>query len=312
MDIESFFGTFFGAFLEHLKNVKRYSPHTLTAYEEDIRQFSNYIATLKDIREFKDITPKFVRNWVVVEMSNALKPATVRRKLSSVRAYFKYLMREGVLENDPTEMIPALKIGKKLPVFVNDYQMDALLDGLGVFKDGFAGFRDRLVLLTAYCTGMRRAELVGMRVQDVNFSARNIIVTGKGAKQRLVPIATELSEDMKLYLELREEVLSKSREGKGEGQEHDVFFVTDKGRPVYDKFIYRLAHNLLATCTTLSKRSPHILRHTFATHLLNNGACIEAIRELLGHSDLAATQVYTHNSFERLVKIYNGAHPRAQ
>ncbi|MDL2251587.1 tyrosine-type recombinase/integrase [Odoribacter sp. OttesenSCG-928-J03] len=291
----------FEPFLIYLRDVKRYSPHTLTAYREDLEQFSTYCDTINDIREVGDISTKIIRHWVVIKMSEGMTVATVKRKLSTLRTYFKYLMREGLVKDDPTEMVAMPKSGKKLPVFVQDYQMDNLLDS-AVFEGGFPELRDRLVLLTAYCTGMRRGELVGLKVKDIDLGSKSVVVTGKGAKQRLIPLADELLEDMKYYLEMRSKVVE---------TEHGVFFVTDKGRPVYDKFIYRLVQRYLAECTTLSKRSPHVLRHTFATQLLNNGACIEAIKELLGHSDLSATQVYTHNSFDQLVKVFNKAHPRA-
>lgn len=290
-----------GPFLTYLEEVKRYSPHTLIAYKEDLEQFLKYCGTINDVRDFPDVTDKMIREWVVLLMSEGMNPATVRRKVSSLRTLYRYLMREKLVADNPTDAVIVPKMPKKLPVFVNDYQMDELLDDESL-QGGFPELRDRLVLLMAYCTGMRRSELVGLKIRDVDFSGKSLIITGKGNKQRLVPLADELVEDMKCYLELRQEVVS---------TEHGYFFVTDKGKPVYDKFIYRLVVKYLSMVTTSSKKSPHVLRHTFATQLLNNGACIEAIRELLGHSDLTATQVYTHNSFENLIKVFNQAHPRA-
>lgn len=288
-------------FLSHLENVKRYSPHTLHAYKEDLGQFLDYCATIKEVKDFPDITSKIIREWIVILMSKGHKATTTRRKLSVLRTLFKYLMREGRLSEDPTETILLPKIGRRLPVFVPDYQMDELLDS-DEFQGGFRELRDRLVLLTAYYTGMRRSELVGLKVRDIDFAGKSLVITGKGNKQRLLPLANELLEDMQCYLEEREKRVQ---------QEHGYFFITDKGTPVYDKFIYRLVVRYLGKVTTLSKRSPHVLRHTFATQLLNNGACIEAIRALLGHTDLSATQIYTHNSFEYLIKVFNQAHPRA-
>lgn len=288
-------------FLSHLENVKRYSPHTLHAYKEDLGQFLDYCATIKEVKDFPDITSKIIREWIVILMSKGHKATTTRRKLSVLRTLFKYLMREGRLSEDPTEAILLPKIGRRLPVFVPDYQMDELLDS-DEFQGGFRELRDRLVLLTAYYTGMRRSELVGLKVRDIDFAGKSLVITGKGNKQRLLPLANELLEDMQCYLEEREKRVQ---------QEHGYFFITDKGTPVYDKFIYRLVVRYLGKVTTLSKRSPHVLRHTFATQLLNNGACIEAIRALLGHTDLSATQIYTHNSFEYLIKVFNQAHPRA-
>ena len=195
----------------------------------------------------------------------------------------------------------APKMGKRLPVFVPDYQMDEVLDKHASDKD-FANIRDRMVLMTAYYTGMRRSELVALKLEDVDLGGAVIRVNGKGDKQRIVPMLPELAGDLRIYLNKREELV---------GEKHQFVFVTDKGKPVYDKFIYRLAVKYLGEVTSLKKRSPHVLRHSFATALLNNGACIEAIRELLGHAGLAATQIYTNNSFESLKKVYNQAHPRA-
>lgn len=288
-------------FLSYLENVKRYSPHTLLAYKEDLGQFLDYCATVNEVNDFPDVTSKMVREWMVIEMSKGRKATTTRRKLSVLRTLFKYLMREGRLAEDPTETIILPKTGRRLPVFVPDYQMDEILDSEDL-QGGFPEVRDRLVLLMAYCTGMRRSELVGLKIRDIDFAGKSLVITGKGNKQRLIPLANELIADMQVYLEFRKKQITR---------EHGCFFITDKGAPVYDKFIYRLVVRCLGKVTTSSKRSPHVLRHTFATQLLNNGACIEAIRALLGHSDLSATQVYTHNSFENLIKVFNQAHPRA-
>lgn len=288
-------------FLSYLENVKRYSPHTLLAYKEDLGQFLDYCATINEVSDFPDVTSKMVREWMVIEMSKGRKATTTRRKLSVLRTLFKYLMREGRLAEDPTETIILPKTGRRLPVFVPDYQMDEILDSEDL-QGGFPEVRDRLVLLMAYCTGMRRSELVGLKIRDIDFAGKSLVITGKGNKQRLIPLANELIADMQVYLEFRKKQITR---------EHGYFFITDKGAPVYDKFIYRLVVRCLGKVTTSSKRSPHVLRHTFATQLLNNGACIEAIRALLGHSDLSATQVYTHNSFENLIKLFNQAHPRA-
>lgn len=288
-------------FLNYLENVKRYSPHTLLAYKEDLGQFLDYCATINEVNDFPDVTSKMVREWMVIEMSKGRKATTTRRKLSVLRTLFKYLMREGRLVEDPTETIILPKTGRRLPVFVPDYQMDEILDSEDL-QGGFPEVRDRLVLLMAYCTGMRRSELVGLKIRDIDFAGKSLVITGKGNKQRLIPLANELIADMQVYLEFRKKQITR---------EHGYFFITDKGAPVYDKFIYRLVVRCLGKVTTSSKRSPHVLRHTFATQLLNNGACIEAIRALLGHSDLSATQVYTHNSFENLIKVFNQAHPRA-
>lgn len=289
-------------FLNYLKNVKRYSLYTIVAYENDLKQFMAFCATKKGVSDFTDISSKIVREWVVVKMSEGVNTVSMKRKISALRAWFAYLLMEGRIKEDPSEILVMPRVGKRLPVFVPEYQIDELLDSAEL-QEGFSGLRDRLVILMAYYTGMRRGELVRLKVRDVDFASRSLIITGKGNKQRIVPLADELVREMETYLAFRKERV------KGM---HDVFFITDKGDAVYDKYIYRLVVKWLGRVTTLKKRSPHVLRHTFATHLLNNGACIEAIRELLGHSDLSATQIYTHNSFENLIKVFNQAHPRAE
>lgn len=304
------------SFLSYLRNVKRYSPHTLIAYEEDLNQFIEFCEKIELIRDWTEVTSGMVRRFEVGLMAGKLefgegegkrkpKPMaakSVRRKLSSLRTFFRFQMREGKIAEDPTEVVVIPRIGKKLPVFVPDYKMDELLDEKEAGKEDFKVYRDMLVLMMAYYTGMRRSELVGLRLEDLDRSAGVIRVTGKGDKQRIVPMLDDLVEEVEHYLELRKDRV------KGR---HSFFFITDAGKPANDKFIYRHVKDCLGKVTSLSKRSPHVLRHSFATSLLNNGACIEAIRELLGHSNLAATQVYTHNSFESLKRVYNQAHPRA-
>lgn len=299
------------SFLVYLKSVKRYSEHTITAYQEDLNQFFEFCEKVELIENATEVTAKMVRRFEAALMSGKFKrngqilkpmmPKTVRRKLSSLRTYFRFQVKEGRMAVNPVDGVVAPKMGKRLPVFVPDYLMDELLD-IHESESGFPEIRDRLVLMMAYCTGMRRSELVGLKTEDIDVGNETIKVNGKGNKQRIVPMLHELTDEVKIYLQMRDEIA---------GEKHPFFFITDKGIPVYDKFIYRLVVKYLGEVTTSSKRSPHVLRHSFATALLNNGACIEAIRKLLGHSSLAATQVYTHNSFESLKKVYNQAHPRA-
>lgn len=299
------------SFLVYLKSIKRYSEHTVTAYKEDLDQFFEFCEKVELIENCSEVTAKMVRRFEVALMSGRfqmngrmLKPMTsktVRRKLSSLRTYFRFQVKEGRIAVNPVDGVVAPKIGRKLPVFVSDFQMDELLDR-HESKSDFPEVRDRLVLMMAYYTGMRRSELVGLKTEDIDVGNETIKVNGKGNKQRIVPMLHELTGAVKDYLQMRDEIA---------GRKHSFFFITDKGTPVYDKFIYRLVVKYLGEVTTSSKRSPHVLRHSFATALLNNGACIEAIRKLLGHSSLATTQVYTHNSFESLKKVYNQAHPRA-
>lgn len=296
-----------GDFIKYLESVKRYSPNTLLAYSKDLLQFVKFCNEVELIDDWSQVTPKMVRRWEVSLMKGSeemmpLSPKTVRRKLSSLSTLFVYMMRNGIVDDNPVKMVVLPQVPKRLPAFVTPQDMDRLIDNSNVYGEGFPALRDKTVVLMAYMTGMRRSELIALRISDIDKSQMNVRVLGKGNKQRLVPITKELFDLLNVYLCERDKVvLSK----------HDVLFVTDKGAPIYDKFVYRMVTRLLGSVTTQRKRSPHVLRHTFATALLNNGACIEAIRKLLGHSDLSATQVYTHTSVEGLRRIYNQAHPRS-
>lgn len=294
-----------GEFIKYLEDVKRYSPNTLLAYKRDIHLFIDYCNQVEMVDDWRSVTPKMVRRWEVAMMAsgNAVSPKTIRRRLSALSTLFLYMMRNGLVDDNPVKMVVLPKVPKRLPAFVSPEQMDALLDGSQFIEEEFSDLRDKCIILMAYITGMRRSELVSLRLSDVDYSAKVIRVRGKGNKERIVPMTEELFDILNEYVNRRKDVLV---------GDHDTLFVTDKGTPVYDKFIYRLVVRYLSMVTTQKKRSPHVLRHSFATALLNNGACIEAIRKLLGHSDLSATQVYTHTSVEGLKRIYNQAHPRAE
>jgi integrase/recombinase XerC len=298
-------------FIDYLSDVKRYSSHTLTAYKGDLLQFLEFCEMKEDDDDFSKITTSKVREWLMAEMRGDLRvdapgkkltAASGRRKLSSVKAFFRFLIKEGELEINPVSLVNRPKMAKRIPVFLEEEQVEELLDEKMATEAGFPALRDRLMLLMLYVTGIRRSEIVELRVGDVDFARRLIRVLGKGNKQREVPMITELIEDAACYVEARRKVVE---------YEHGRFFVTDKGLPIYASFVYRRSLQYLHEVTTLSKRSPHVLRHTCATHMLQNGASIQAIKELLGHSSLAATQVYTHNSIESMLKIFKQAHPRA-
>ena len=296
-----------GDFIKYLESVKRYSPNTLLAYSKDLLQFIKFCNEIEMVDDWRQITPKMVRRWEVSMMQGTkevapLSSKTVRRKLSSLSTLFVYMMRNGIVDDNPVKMVVLPQVPKHLPAFVNPEEMDMLLDDKELYGEGFSALRDKAVVLMAYMTGMRRSELISLRISDIDKAHMNVRVIGKGNKQRLVPITQELFDLLSEYLQEREKVVL---------SRHDVLFVTDRGAPIYDKFVYRMVTRLLGAVTTQKKRGPHVLRHTFATALLNNGACIEAIRKLLGHSDLSATQVYTHTSVEGLRRIYNQAHPRS-
>jgi len=245
---------------------------------------------------------KTIRSWVVFLMDSGYSPRSVHRKLTSLRTYCKYLIGLGELDANPLDRVLKPKLNKRVPAFVEEAKMDQLLDDFD-FGDDFEGVRNRLILDLLYQTGMRRSELLGLTTRSVNLSGRSLKVMGKREKERIIPISDGLIHSIEHYLLVREHVLKDPLV--------ETMFVTVKGSPVYDKLVYRIVNRYLAMVTTLDKKSPHVLRHTFATHMLNSGADLNAIKELLGHANLSATQVYTHNTFKKLKSIYNQAHPRA-
>lgn len=289
------------AYIAYLKEEKRYSPHTVIAYEGDIRAFFYFHSSLD--ADSSLLTVDNVRGWVVSMLSFNLKASSARRKMSALKGYCRYLMKVEILKNNPFDTIISPKMPKCLPEFLEKDLLGDFFDDKIDKSVDFPELRDVLILLMAYCTGMRRAELVGLRVEDVNMSSRLIqVVAGKGGKDRIIPIVDELFGFIAAYLELRKKNVSGF---------HSWFFITDKGRRIYDKFVYRVSTKYLSEITTVKNKGSHILRHSFATSLLNNGAKIEVIRKLLGHNSISATQVYAHTSFENLKKVFNNAHPRA-
>ena len=288
-------------FLNYLKFEKRYSEHTIIAYENDLGQFVEFGKQLDGDFCIETVSYHLVRQWIISMMDVGVSSRSVNRKISTLKSFYKFLMRDGLIEKNPIERVAIPKIGKKLPVFVQEIEINHLLDG-GYFTSDFVGSRDRAIISLFYGTGMRLSELVGITFKCLDLKGKMVKVTGKRNKQRLIPFPTEIGEVLKNYLELR------NKEFPGVG---DVLFLTEKGEPVYDKLVYRVVKKHLNLITTIDKKSPHILRHSYATHLLNRGADLNAIKELLGHANLAATQVYTHTSFEKLKLVYKQAHPRA-
>ncbi|MDE5418883.1 tyrosine-type recombinase/integrase [Labilibaculum sp. DW002] len=289
------------SFLSYLQYEKRYSKHTLVSYDCDLSQFFSFLSSYGiEESEIVDLNFKDVRKWIVFLMNDGCSARTVNRKLSSLKSFFKYLLRESLIQQNPMDRVVGPRQGKKLPDFVAEHSM-RLLQEID-FGEGFEGIRDRLVVELFYHTGMRLSELMNLKVSSFDRSASVVRVLGKRNRERIIPVSSNLETLLDEYLEVREGVLEDGS---------DFLFVTKKGVPVYEKLLYRIVTKHLSKITTLSKKSPHVLRHTFATHLLNNGAELNAIKELLGHSNLSATQIYTHTSFERLNDIYKQAHPRA-
>ncbi len=288
-------------FLQYLQFEKRYSPHTIAGYKTDLKQFERY---LKD--SFQTIpqqaSSQQIRNWLSGLVAARLSAKSVNRKISSLNSFYQHLEAGGKIEANPMVKVSPPKIPRKLPAYVSEVHMQTLIDEFE-FSHDFTGIRDKLILETFYCTGIRLAELTGLRHSDVNLTKAIIRVTGKGNKQRVVPMVEELQTTFKQYLEEKSRVFGNDTTG--------YIFVTDKGKKVYPKFVYRVVNFYLSTNTTVSKRSPHVLRHSFATHMLNNGADINAIKDILGHSSLSATEVYTHNTVEKIKSVYKQAHPKA-
>lgn len=290
------------SFLDYLRYERNYSNYTIGAYSKDLRQFEDYVKRYKeDIFDPVDVDADLVRGWVVSLMDEKLSPVSVNRKLSSLKSFFKFLMKQGSISVNPLRLITGPKTKKPLPYFVKDKEMELLLDGDG-FGEDFEGVRNRLVLEMLYDTGIRRSELIGMRDSDVDCETMQIRVTGKRNKQRLIPFAEGLKNLIQAYTEVRNREV---------GSESGWFFVRKNGEQLPVSIVYTIVKDKLSEIPTLAKRSPHVLRHSFATSMLNNGAELNAVKEILGHSSLASTSVYTHTTFEELKKVYH-AHPRAK
>lgn len=290
------------SFLEYLRYERNYSEYTVKAYSKDLGQFEVYVKMKKEgIFDAREVDQDIVRNWIVFLLDEKVSPVTVNRKLSSLKSFFKFLMKQGIVSVNPLRLITGPKTRKPLPYFVKDGEMEALLDGDG-FDEDFEGIRDRLILEMFYDTGIRRSELVGIRCADVDWDAMQLRVNGKRNKQRLIPFAEGLKDLMLAYTEIRMREV---------GAESEWFFVRKNGEALSTGMVYRIVRKKLSEIPTLAKRSPHVLRHSFATSMLNNGAELSAVKELLGHSSLASTSVYTHTTFEELKKVYH-AHPRAK
>lgn len=287
-------------FLKYLQYEKRSSVHTVTAYRTDLDQFIQYMNEMSGDFDIEKINQKHIRSWIVSLMDSGVSARSVNRKISTLKSFFKYLMREGLLENNPALLVTKPKVSKKLPFFVSEEELNQLLD-LGLFTSDFEGSRDKLIISLLYGTGIRLSELKNLSEASIDLKEYTVRVLGKRNKERIVPYPKSLNPVFQEYFEKRESMTGKSH----------FLFLTSKGEQVYDKLIYRVVNKYLTMVTTISKRSPHVLRHSFATHLLNHGANLNAVKELLGHSNLSATQIYTHTSFDQLNQIYKQAHPRS-
>jgi integrase/recombinase XerC len=287
-------------FLDYLQLEKRYSIHTLKAYNTDLNLLSNYLQSTYQT-EITDVNHNMIRSWLVEELKKGNSPRTVNRKITTLKSFFKYLIKENIIQTDPTLRISSTKTSKKIPSFVSQEEMQKLLDHHS-YEEGYLGIRDKLMVELFYSTGIRLSELIHLRLKDVDFSNEQLKVLGKRNKERIIPITKELIKSLNQFLEEREKLSS---------IDHRFLLLTEKGKKLNPSLVYKRINTLISSVTSLEKRSPHILRHTFATHMLNNGADLNVIKELLGHANLSATEVYTHNSVEKLKQVYNNAHPRA-
>jgi len=291
-------------FLEYLQKERRMSPHTVAAYAHDLRKFSLYMEEQLELVRLEDIDHCDIRSWIISTLEDdGLLQRSVNRRLSCLRSFYRHLMRTERIARNPMLKVTALKTRKALPLFMEQHQMDRLLDDMD-FGEGFPGMRDRLIIELLYNTGMRRAELIGLKLADVDLYNGQLKVLGKRDKERMIPFGRNLGKLLKEYMALREQLDAAS-------DANDQLLLRDDGKVMSEGFVYQKVNKYLRLVTTIGKKSPHVLRHTFATHMLNNGADINAVKELLGHANLSATQIYTHNTIEKLTRIHKQAHPRA-
>lgn len=294
-------------FLDYLRVEKKYSANTVVSYETDLTGMADYCASGYDVNDLSQITHIHIRSWIVSLVSAGVSAVSVNRKISALRSFYKWLNKRSYMDKNPMLKITAPKMPKRLPVTIQNMNMEKLLEQpiqtTGDSLTNYILIRDTFILVLLYSTGIRRAELIGLKISDFDLYRKEVRVTGKGNKIRSIPLTDTLISQMKDYL--------KSRSHWGD-KSNDVLLLTNTGKPVYPRFIHDIVSRQLGELTTLSKKSPHVLRHTFATHMLDRGADLNGIKEILGHASLAATQVYTHSSIQKLKDVYSKAHPGAQ
>lgn len=291
------------SFLQYIQHEKRYSAHTVQSYKTDLEQFSHFLKEQYELEALATAQSTHLRSWVVSLLQAGLAASSIHRKASSLKSFYKFLRQRGHISHNPLLNVYLPKKGERLPAFVEETRMEALFERI-CFPEGFEGLRDRLLLDLLYSTGMRRSELIGLTWEDIDRGNHSLRIKGKGNKMRLVPILPHLELLLNQYQSEFQTLFPKIT--------HPFVLVTDEGKALYPKFVYNKVKKYLSTITTATKKSPHVLRHSFATHLSNNGAELNAIKDLLGHSSLASTQIYTHTSIENLKKVYEKAHPKAK
>ncbi len=289
-------------FLDHLRFQKRYSSHTIIAYENDLSAFGHFVNTTFPDTPVDKIKTTYIRTWLAGMKEAEMGSRSLNRKISSLRSFFKYLLKKEIVKTNPVTAIISPKMPKRLPQFVEEKDASHLFSSV-VFSEGFKGHTEKIVLQILYNTGMRKGELIGLHEHSMDRMNSNIKVLGKGNKERIIPISHILTNEIISYIQEKRKLLGKL--------ENTSLLVTEKGKTLDPKQVYNIANKYLNQITTIEKKSPHILRHSFATHLMNNGADLNAVKELLGHSSLAATQVYTHNTIDKLKNVHKNAHPKA-
>lgn len=292
----------FATFIAYLKFEKRYSSHTIKAYNDDLELFFQYLQANYDTPSLKEISGSFVRSWLAYQKGKGDTGKTINRRISSLKSFFKYEMKMGNLDSTPMVNIVSTRISKRLPSFIEEKNLSTLFEHVE-FPDNWEGQMNRFMLLLFYCTGMRLSEVVNMKDTQVDLGKNNLKVLGKGNKERLIPLNEDLKTIIKHYLA--------AKNNKFTNEAEDKLLVNEKGKGLHPRYVQAKIKFYLSLVTTAEKKSPHVLRHSFATHLMNNGADLNAVKELLGHSSLAATQIYTHNTIEKLKDIHKKAHPKA-
>jgi integrase/recombinase XerC len=291
------------SFIDYLKFEKRYSAFTIRSYNDDLFQFYSFLKNQFGELQLEEITPTFVRSWLASLKEGEATARTINRKISTLKSFFKYQLKQGLIESTPMANITAPKISRRLPVFIKENDLEKLTEALEKGSEDWDSLNTKMLITIFYSTGMRLSELVNMKESQVDFSKKQLKVLGKGNKERLIPAGENLLNNIQQYINEKKKVFEKT---------DNVLLVTTAGKKMYNKYAYNLVNKILSSeMKSLDKKSPHVLRHTFATHLMNNGANLDAVKELLGHASLASTQVYTHNTIEKLKNVYKKAHPKA-
>ncbi|MEC8883806.1 MAG: tyrosine-type recombinase/integrase [Bacteroidota bacterium] len=292
---------YLNAFIDYLELERKYSAHTVLAYQKDLEAFFRFVKELYEVEDPKMISYTFVRSWIAQLAEAGVSHRSINRKISSLKAFYKFLLKTGDITQSPLAQHKSLKMKKEIQVPFSEAEVDKVLKALQASEE-FSDLRDLAIVSLFYATGMRRSELINLKISDVDFSAHNIKVLGKRNKERIIPLIFWVEEGLKKYLE--------ARENYGVDKNNPFLLLTNKGDKLYETFVYRIINYYFSKVSHKTKTSPHMLRHTFATHLLNNGADLNAVKELLGHASLASTQVYTHTSIAELGRVYKNAHPR--